>query len=544
MIDKILKDWNDRVGGNLNHKKESHLFELGSMLWEQGWSSEQIGELVKNLKEQETNFKGRTKDGDLRYFKSKDSLDKALEKGTVEPVDEPDKKDEPEKNPTKLSGPKDFERPSSDDDSAQTDTDTPKDKDLDFTTKSEPTDGLFTSSKEGYKKIKAKSGKTHEVRQLKDENGEPIDTSNQEGREKAISIVRGRLEELKEKSIAGTKVVDDKKATKKEKILAFKWLGEYGEMEAYVDLLERGGVTDVYLYADSEPKNDLVVVVEGEDRMIDAHGVSVKTTKVGKEANLRGSSIKGDFIGRLEEAGKRNLKVDGVDEEVDAGILLNAALELRKRIMKYHTDGKAGVKAGTSDTIVNLDGEEVSIAEFRRRQKITKDDINKVFDDDKLFGNPIKTLKGEKVSEKPAEQLRAHFKKKFLEYVENEDISHVDLEERLIDFISEVLEEADVDLIPEADMMVSYYDEKGFVENGFITKEAQREKIEEKIGPIKDMSRRDQVVNVLGLDFTGRGAGKKKEGTGHIDGQSYGRPPKGLQPKPTSVNDYVDEITK
>ena len=544
MIDKILKDWNDRVGGNLNHKKESHLFELGSMLWEQGWSSEQIGELVKNLKEQETKFKGRTKDGELRYFKSKDSLDKALEKGTVEPVDEPDKKGEPEKDPTKLSGPKDFERPSSDDDSAQTDTDTPKDKDLDFTTKSEPTDGLFTSSKEGYKKIKAKSGKTHEVRQLKDENGEPIDTSNQEGREKAISIVRGRLEELKEKSIAGTKVVDDKKATKKEKILAFKWLGEYGEMEAYVDLLERGGVTDVYLYADSEPKNDLVVVIEGEDRMIDAHGVSVKTTKVGKEANLRGSSIKGDFIGRLEEAGKRNLKVDGVDEEVDAGILLNAALELRKRIMKYHTDGKAGVKAGTSDTIVNLDGEEVSIAEFRRRQKITKDDINKVFDDDKLFGNPIKTLKGEKVSEKPAEQLRAHFKKKFLKYVDNEDISHVDLEERLIDFISEVLEEADVDLIPEADMMVSYYDEKGFVENGFITKEAQREKIEEKIGPIKDMSRRDQVVNVLGLDFTGRGAGKKKEGTGHIDGQSYGRPPKGLQPKPTSVNDYVDEITK
>ena len=111
MIKKILKDWNNRVGGNLNHKKESHLFELGSMLWEQGWSSEQIGELIKNLVEQETQFKGRTKKGDLRYFKSKDSLDKALEKGTVEPVEEPDKKDKPEKDPTKLSGKKDFERP-------------------------------------------------------------------------------------------------------------------------------------------------------------------------------------------------------------------------------------------------------------------------------------------------------------------------------------------------------------------------------------------------------------------------------------------------
>ena len=221
--------------------------------------------------------------------------------------------------------------------------------------------------------------------------------------------------------------------------------------------------------------------------------------------------------------------------------------------MKYHSDGKAGVKTGGSSTIVKFDGEEVSIAEFRRRQKITKDDINKVFDDDDLYfqptskgvkNNPIRGLKGQEVSEKQSEQLRAHFKKKFLKYVDNEDISHVDLEERLTDFISDVLEEADVDLIPEADMMVSYYDENGFVENGFITKEAQRKKIEEKIGPIKDMSRRDQVVNVLGLDFTGRGAGKKKEGTGHIDGQSFGRPPKGLQPKPTSVTDYVEEITK
>ena len=199
-----------------------------------------------------------------------------------------------------------------------------------------------------------------------------------------------------------------------------------------MDLLERGCVTDVYLYADSEPKNDLVVVVEGEDRMIDAHGVSVKTTKVGKEANLRGSSVKGDFIGRLEEAGKRNLKVDGVDEEVDAGVLLNASLELRKRMIKYHTDGKGGVKAGTSSTIVKLDGEEVSIAEFRRRQKITKDDINKVFDDDDLYfqptskgvkNNPIRGLKDQEVSEKQSEQLRAHFKKKFLKYVDNEDIN-------------------------------------------------------------------------------------------------------------------------
>ena len=91
---------------------------------------------------------------------------------------------------------------------------------------------------------------------------------------------------------------------------------------------------------------------------------------------------------------------------------------------------------------------------------------------------------------------KQQFIQKFLEYVENEDISHVDLEERLIDFISEVLEEADVDLIPEADMMVSYYDEKGFVENGFITKEAQREKFNK----LREEKRQIQLQRKLIID--------------------------------------------
>ena len=51
MIEKILKDWKKRVGNNLNYKNTDHLFELGSMLTEQGWDSETIGILIENLKE-------------------------------------------------------------------------------------------------------------------------------------------------------------------------------------------------------------------------------------------------------------------------------------------------------------------------------------------------------------------------------------------------------------------------------------------------------------------------------------------------------------
>ena len=51
MIEKILKDWKKRVGNNLNYKNTDHLFELGSMLTEQGWDSNAIGILIENLKE-------------------------------------------------------------------------------------------------------------------------------------------------------------------------------------------------------------------------------------------------------------------------------------------------------------------------------------------------------------------------------------------------------------------------------------------------------------------------------------------------------------
>ena len=76
-----------------------------------------------------------------------------------------------------------------------------------------------------------------------------------------------------------------------------------------------------------------------------------------------------------------------------------------------------------------------------------------------------------------------------------------------------------------------------------MSKESQKQKMEEQLGPISEMGKKDQITKILGLDFTGRGAGKKKEGTGHIDGQSFGRPNPKIQPKPSKVDDYIKEIS-
>ena len=56
-------------------------------------------------------FVGVTKDGDKRYYDDQDSLDKAIEKGSVKPVDKKDKDDEKKSGGKKLSG-GDFERDS------------------------------------------------------------------------------------------------------------------------------------------------------------------------------------------------------------------------------------------------------------------------------------------------------------------------------------------------------------------------------------------------------------------------------------------------
>jgi len=511
-LNKILKEWAYRVdNGQPNPKKSAHLYHLSEILIEYKWPYQVIDELLQNLTE-------------VDIIKNKKS-------GNVYSVQthNPDTQDLVKK------------------DASEDDIEKIKDKKRDFTSKSEPTDDLFTTKEEGYKKITTKSGKTYTVRQLKDENGEPIDTSIQEGREKAISIVRGRLENLKDKSGDAINLLKKEKDPT-QRILALKWLGEYGEMEAYADLLERGGISDVYLLTDSEPKNDLVVVVEDEERQVDAYGVSVKTAESGTMANKRGSSVKGDFMDRLEKSPNRNIEVDGVSESVDAGVLLNGGLELRKRIIKKLSNGNVSQNTENKQTEVEIGGEKVSITEYFRRQKVTVQDIEDIFGDDKIFPNnkrnPIRTLNDDVLPEEQMNQLREHFKKKFLDYNESGEMTIAELQDKLIDSFSDVLEEAQVDLLPSADIMVSYYGQDGFQKNGFITKEAQTKKMEDSLGPINQLSKKDQITKLLGLDFTGRGAGKKKEGTGHVDGQSFGRPDPKLQPESSSVDDYVGDITK
>jgi hypothetical protein len=411
-----------------------------------------------------------------------------------------------------------------------------------FTKKSETTEGLF-ATKDNYKTVKA-GDKEYTVRPLIDpDTGEPIDTASPEGRKRAIEITRKRLDDLKEKSKRAVAALSDKTLNKAQRQLIHKWLGEYGELHAYASLLESDSVKDVFLFTDSEVKNDILVIGKSDDeRTIVAWGVSVKAAQQDTMANKRGSSVKPDFDKALDGADTRSLTLEGVSESVDAGVVMNSMLELRKQVIKKLSDGKVSQDEKTGSSIVKLeDGREVLITEFLREQKVTEDDIDEIFNMPTIQ-KAIRGLLNEKVDEKQAQELVEYFRKKFKEYVKG-GVSIKDMEDKMIEEFVSIFDKVGANLTPSTDIMISYYNEDGFTENKFITKEDSEKKILDAkgVGSIEDISKVDQFREILGLDFTGRGAGKKKQGKGYVDGQSFGRPDKNLQPDPISLNDYISK---
>jgi len=559
-LNSLWLDWRAKVpDGTPNPDNAYHLVLLKELCFKQGIDREIIDNVILILEKDD----GGLDDKEKEKAKAKGLVSKGYGNWGPEDGDTTHKNvdgkltpiggdDEEEKEPTKQMkiDPNPFDKDDEKGDEAgdiESDDGEETKPEYSFRSKADATEDLFTTAKDGYKTITTESGKKFKVRQLKHpKTGKPLDTSNPKEREIAISVVRGKLDDLKEKSQAAIDLLKTEK-NKVERTLALKWLGEYGEMQSYVDLLERGDITDVYLLTDSEPKNDLVIVIEDGERNIDAYGVSVKTTEGGTMANKRGSSVKGDFMDRIGSSKNPNITVDGVTDPVNAGVMVNSLLELRKKIIKVKSEGQTGVNE-KGDTVVDYDGEKINIAEFFRKQKITKQDVLDLFNNDKLFPNnkrnPIRGLRDEVLEETQMTQLKQHFQKKILNaFGENENITIEELQDFMIDEFAKTLEEINVDLIPSADLMISYYGPDGFLENGFMSKESQKQKMEEQLGPISEMGKKDQITKILGLDFTGRGAGKKKEGTGHIDGQSFGRPNPKIQPKPSKVDDYIKEIS-
>jgi hypothetical protein len=431
------------------------------------------------------------------------------------------------------------------------DSDKPKIDMNDFSQKSESTEGLFAGPTQ-YKTVQI-GDKTSVVRPMVDpDTGKALDTSKPNDRQRAITILDERLNSLNDKAVSAVKFLEEG-GTKTERTARLKWLGEVGELQAYKTLLESNKVKDTYLLTDSEMKNDLIIIGETQERELYLKGISVKTTKTGFVANTRGSSIKPDLAKAVENAETQTLNIEGVDDEVDGSVMINSLIELRKRFIKDLTTGNVRRHPeNRAKTQVKWEGKWMSIAEFQRQGKITPQLINKIFDDDNIFpdntNNPIRGLsKGENVEEPQRTQLRNYFKQQYIKMLGNKPYLTIqEMEEATLDKFINTFDSLGADIVPSADMMISYYEEKGFGENKIIPKEDSQKKIMEVLGVdnFSEIDRRTQFKTVLGLDFTGRGIDKDIPEKSHIDGQTFGRQDPRLAPEPKTMDDYIDKYVK
>ena len=109
-LNKILVEWSYRTSdGQPDVNNSAKLLILESVLNDFGWSREARAELLNNLinEVKPTSFVGMTKAGKKRYFQDKDSLQRAIKRGSVTPVD---KKDDKDKDAGKPKPSMDFDR--------------------------------------------------------------------------------------------------------------------------------------------------------------------------------------------------------------------------------------------------------------------------------------------------------------------------------------------------------------------------------------------------------------------------------------------------
>ena len=125
---RLVSEWAWRVNDGLpDPKNRTHVEFLRDVLRESGYGEDFIMSYTQNLTEAEK-FRAKSKEtGDIVVYKSKENMEKAIEDGRADALDSDDKKnskEEPAKDPTKLSAKDgDFER-STDDDSSKDDVET------------------------------------------------------------------------------------------------------------------------------------------------------------------------------------------------------------------------------------------------------------------------------------------------------------------------------------------------------------------------------------------------------------------------------------
>jgi len=177
--------------------------------------------------------------------------------------------------------------------------------------------GNILSARSTHPTHKDSNGNPLEVRYIKDESGNPIDTGSEEGRKQALEVINKHIAAIQSKTIDACKTFKTSQTSKQ-------WLGGVGELYAYKELLEAG--VEAYLLPDSNPESDIVIISkDGDEKDLNIVEISVKSS-LGEDVGQMGASTRA-VVTKMVEG-----KTSNFDPElggVSAATAINAVYDVR-----------------------------------------------------------------------------------------------------------------------------------------------------------------------------------------------------------------------
>lgn len=415
----------------------------------------------------------------------------------------------------------------------------------------------------------------------------PIDVTTPKGRTRAVAILNDRLEKFRANGKIDevcTALADSSTPTGERTALR-KWLGNLGELGGLRDMLAAGN--EAYLYSDSNPKNDIVALIDCNDgeentRDIRLAAISTKSTSGKAVGRIDASalvyimdSVAGKMIPMQGRKQQKNFKAENVAQ---------CLFGMQKRIYSSTTRGDVvrGNRFGGSERKIEVssdrkqyyDPEMLAKAERENREaktpkdpggqrslmaarKIKTEEVLELFSNEEnptykqLHKDMTKIMDG---NADGAKMLIGLMRSRLERRVQNsQDFRLTDFDEWMTDEIANLIDSKHQDtgepseLLFQSDMMISTFDaKKGYVGCAMVNGDTMTERVREKYGEMKDMSTKDKLKNILGWKNNPRGMGLETAEGGYIDPQQRAVPPLKMLKKTDfkAMKQYTTDVCK
>lgn len=384
------------------------------------------------------------------------------------------------------------------------------------------------------------------------ETGQALDITDPAQRTTALDILNAHIASLMPKAKEMAKRMSQKKISKKERQQIRKWLGNMGELCGLRDIISAGG--EAYLYADSNPKNDIAVVFEydnGTDlRDVMVVGVSTKSSAGSQGGRKESSSL--PFV--MESVEGKSLQLG--DEEFfaeDAAVALYAVQKLiyssstrgyvrRGRIFKEEREfmvpdedlGKFDVAklrtAQEEQQTAALRGEAGGQKKFVESRLLSIEDVDQAFDKtSRAYGRVVaRVMRSMGISKEDNEGIMKasrlvdyyvdKIKQGIAQSTEEEPYRLSHTNDMLTDEVVSMLEQTNSNFSFESDLMTVNFDAAtGYLGLQIVPKEVMTQRAVDRYGDLSKMSKREQLTTLANWTFNTRGLGLSSSAGGYID---------------------------